>query len=176
MKVFKRIILLAALGALGFWLWTVFFPNDEKLIRKHLANTAHAASFSGSQSPVAQLGSVAEFSTFFSPDVELDFDASRHGRITLQGRGEVMALAGGVRQRASALKVDFLDVTVQLGDDHESATAVLTARAQVPGEQDFLVQEMKFTLKKTKRRWFIHRVETVKTLTAVPLPDTLITL
>lgn len=171
MKHFQRIIMLAVLGALGFWLWTVFFPNEEKLIRKHLANTAHAASFSGSQSPLAQLGSLAEFSTFFSPDVELDFEVPRQGHFTLQGRGEIMAAARRVRERASALQVDFLDVTVRLGNDRESATAVLTARAQVPGERDFSVQEMKFSLKKIKRRWLIHRVETVKTLTAVPLPE-----
>jgi cytoskeletal protein RodZ len=168
MKNFWRILILAVLGALGFWLWTVFFPNDEKLIRKHLADAARAASFSGSPSPLAQLGSVAELSTFFSPDVELDFEVPRRGHFTLQGRGEIMAVATRVRNETSALKVDFLDVTVKLGEDRESATAVLTARAQVPGERDFSVQEMKITLKKTKRRWFIHRVETVKTLSVAP--------
>lgn len=168
MKNFLRILMLAVLGALGFWLWTVFFPNDEKLIRKHLAETARVASFTGSQSPLAQLGSMAEFSSFFSPDVQLSFEVPRQGHFTLQGRGEIMAAATRVRERATALKVDFLDVTVTLGEDRESATAVLTARAQVPGERDFFVQEMKISLQKTKRRWFIHRVETVKTLSAAP--------
>lgn len=167
MKALQRIILLAILGGIGFWLWTVFFPNEEKLVRKHLHNTAQAASFSGAQSPLAQLGSIAEFSGYFSPEVELDFDVPRQGHFTLQGRGEIMAVATRVRDRTSALKVDFLDVTVELSDDRQSATAVLTARAQIPGERDFLVQEMKFSLKKTKRRWFIHRVETVKTLSAI---------
>lgn len=167
MKFIKRILLLAVLGALGFWVWTVFFPNEERIIRRHLAETAQAASFNGTQSPLAQLGSVAEFSGFFSPDMELDFEVPGRGHFTLQGRGEIMAAAAQVRERTTALKVDFLDVTVRLNDDRQTATAVLTARVKVPGEQDFAVQEMKFTLKKIKRRWFIHRVETVKTLSAV---------
>jgi hypothetical protein len=45
-----------------------------------------------------------------------------------------------------------------------SAVANLTGRGKIPGEKDFLVQELKFTLKKVESDWLISRIETVKTL------------
>lgn len=173
MKLLKQIVLLAAAAAVGFWLWTIFFPNDERLVRKHLADTAQAASLSGSEGPLSQLGKITELSGCFTPEVELDFDVPRQGRFTLNGRDEIIAFAGArARDSGGTIKVDFLDVTVQVGQDRQSATAVLTARAQVPRERDFFVQEMKFSLKKIKRRWYINRVETVKTLSAAPTRQT----
>ena len=61
------------------------------------------------------------------------------------------------------LTVEFLDINVTVGPDQKSAVANLTAKAKVPGE-DFMVQELKFTLKKIQGAWLILRVETVKTL------------
>ena len=69
----------------------------------------------------------------------------------------------GARTALAGLNVEFLDVSVSVGPDQESATANLTAKAKVPGE-DFMVQELKFTLKKIQGAWLILRVETVKTL------------
>ena len=83
---------------------------------------------------------------------------------TLTGRDEITQAAMGARSGVSALKVEFLDVTVIVGPDRQSAVADLTAKAQVPGDKDFTVQELKFTLKKMDGEWLITRVETVKTL------------
>ncbi len=32
MKILVRLVLLAALAGLGFWLWTVLFPSPEKIL------------------------------------------------------------------------------------------------------------------------------------------------
>ena len=40
MKIIIRIALLAALAALGIWLWTVLFPRPEKVIRRRLTELA----------------------------------------------------------------------------------------------------------------------------------------
>lgn len=168
MRIFWRLLWLALAGGLAFWLWTVFFPSEEQQVRKHLAQTAKAASFSGTEGTLSQIGGVTEFIGCFTPDVELDFDLPRQGRVTVQGRDEIMAIAAQVRRYTSALKVEFLDVSVKLAQDHESASAVLTARAEIPTDKDFSVQEMKFTLKRINRRWIINRVETVKTLSFLP--------
>jgi hypothetical protein len=49
MKLLLRAVLLAALLALAWWLWTVFFPSPEKAIRKRLAALAQAASFKSNE-------------------------------------------------------------------------------------------------------------------------------
>jgi hypothetical protein len=53
---------------------------------------------------------------------------------------------------------------VTVAPDKQSAVANLTAKGNVPGDKDLLVQEMKFKLKKVGRSWYIQRIETVKTL------------
>ena len=50
-----------------------------------------------------------------------------------------------------------------MAPDRQSAVADLTAKAAVPGQKDFEVQEMKFVLKKINGEWLITRAETVKT-------------
>ena len=168
MRIFWRIVGVALLVALGYWLWTYYFPNDEKLIQRHLAETAATASFTGDESPISRLTTLGKLAGFFTTDVELSFDAPREGRVTIQGRDEIMGVAARVRDRSGQLQIEFLDVTVRLAEDRESAIVMLTARARVPGQRDNSVQEMKFTMKKIKRDWFIHRVETVKTLSHLP--------
>ena len=46
MKIVFRFFLLAALAALGVWLWFVLFPSPEKIIRARLTKLARTASFS----------------------------------------------------------------------------------------------------------------------------------
>jgi len=40
MKLIVRIVLVVALAALGVWIWTVLFPNPEKVIRQRLTELA----------------------------------------------------------------------------------------------------------------------------------------
>ena len=63
-----------------------------------------------------------------------------------------------------SLSVEFLDINIILGSDKSTAVANLTARAKVTGEKEYLVQELRFILKKIGRAWLINRIETVKTL------------
>jgi hypothetical protein len=60
--------------------------------------------------------------------------------------------------------VQFVDVSVRVGTDRTSATADLTAKGNVAGENEMQVQELRFTFRKSGRDWLINRVEMVKTL------------
>ena len=40
MKIAFRVVLLAALAALGVWLWTILFPSPQKIIRQRLEAVA----------------------------------------------------------------------------------------------------------------------------------------
>jgi hypothetical protein len=173
MRIFRRVVAAVLVVALGYWLWMYFFPNDQKIIQRQIAELARAATFTGDESPIAKLSSLSKFANFFTTDVEITFDAPREGKVTVQGRDEIMGFGGAVLNRPGGMTVDFLDVTVRVAENRETATVLLTARAQVPGQREFSVQEMKFTLKKIKRDWFISRVETVKTLSRA-MPEELL--
>jgi len=163
-KIVLRIFAILALLALALWLWSVFFPGPEKLIRKRLDVVAQAASFGPGEGPLALAGNVSKLTDCFSPDAQITFDAPGHGRQTLDGHEEIRQVALGARQAIGALKVEFVDANVTVADDKESADVDLTAKGKVRGEANYYVQEMKFTLKKINGKWLIVRVETVKTL------------
>jgi hypothetical protein len=158
-----RALVLAGLIALGFWGWRAWFPSPQGVIRKRLAELARTASFSSNEGPLAKLANVQKLPPFFANDVEITVDAPGRSQQTYHGRDELLQAAMGARTALSGLTVEFLDVIVSLAPDKEFATANLTAKARVPGE-DFTVQELKFTLKKIGGVWLIFRIETVKTL------------
>jgi hypothetical protein len=159
-----RIVFLAVLMAVGIWVWGILFPNPERAIRLRLAEVAQAASFSGKEAPAAQAMNSQRLTTFCTADIEIVVDFPGRGQHSVSGHDELFQGAMGARSLVSALKVEFLDVTVNLAPDRQSAVANLTAKGNVPGEKDLLVQELKVKLKKIGRQWYIQRLETVKSL------------
>ncbi len=165
MKILVRIFLAAALVAVGVWLWSVLFPSPERVILKRLSEIAKAASFGPNESALAKLANVQQLVSYFSSDVEVRIETLGRGQFALRGRDELSQAAMGARSQLNSLDLSFPDVNVTLGADRESATVDLTARAVVPSQKDFEVQEMNFTFRKINGQWLITRVETVKTLT-----------
>jgi SnoaL-like protein len=163
MKFFLRLVLTAVVIAAGIWLWTVLFPNPEKVIRNGLSELARDASFSGSQSSLAGLAGAQKVADFFSTNAEVNVNAPGRAQ-TLAGRDEIMQAVAAARASLDGLKVEFPDVSVTVAPDKQSATADLTVKAQIPGHPEFIAQ-MKFTFQKTGRQWLISRVETVRILT-----------
>jgi hypothetical protein len=165
-----RILLLAALAALGFWAWSILFPNPEKIIKQRLDEMAKAASFSSDQGLVAKAWNASSLGEYFTPDVEvtLDVPGVQH---TISGRSELMEAAMGVRRMVRSLKVTFPDIKVTVSPDKASAEVYLTGEARVPREKDFYLQELRLRLIKVKRDWLINRVETVKTLSQLATPS-----
>lgn len=167
MKLARRLLLFSLLLIVGIWLRSVFFPSPEKAIRKHLVKTARAASFAANEGAVERIGNIAELAGCFSSDAELRFETPSGGTQTITGRSDIMRAAGLARSMGNAFQVDFPDVSLVVAPDKQTATADLTARAKVPGDREFFIQEMKFYLKKSGHRWLIIRVESVKTLSAL---------
>jgi hypothetical protein len=164
MKTVFRLVLLAALAAGGFWLWTVLFPSPEKVVRRQIARLAATATFKADANNLTRAGKAMKLVSFFAPDGQITFDASGYPGRTLSGRDEIKetALAGfaGLPQ----LKVEFLDVTIHLGADRQTADVSCTARVDIGDRKDYGVQEMRFQLKKTDGKWLITLAATVKTL------------
>jgi hypothetical protein len=164
MKLARRLILVVAFLAAGWWLWSVFFPSPQKAIRRHLEKTARLASFRATEGAMERLGNIAEFAKCFSQDVEVRFETPGGSSQSLAGRDDILRAAGLARNYGNALQVEFLDSILSVAPDRQTATVDLTVRARVPGDHEFFVQEMKLHLKKIGRAWLIIRAETVKTL------------
>lgn len=164
MKITFRLILLTALAALGFWLWTVFFPSPEKVIRRQLAELARTATFGAQDSAIARGLKAQRLANFFSADAQLIFDAPGVGQRTLAGREEIKETAAAGFHSTPSLGVEFLDVSIRLDDRRRAAEVSCTAKIRSGDTKDFGVQEMRFHFGKIEGKWLIVRVETVKTL------------
>jgi hypothetical protein len=159
-----RLLLLAVVAALAGWVWVALHPNPEKLIRKQLEGVAHAASFGPNQGALAKLADAESLADYFSTNVEIKIDLPGHQEHRLMGREEIPPAALAARGTVRGLSVSFPDITVIVNADQESAVADVTLQAQVAGEQDMIVQEVKVTLRKINDKWLIVKVETVRTL------------
>jgi hypothetical protein len=157
-------MLVAALAALGVWLWMVLFPGPEKIIHRRLAELARTASSSGNESNLARLAAARSLAGFFSTNVEMKADLPHLGQLSSMDRDEITQLALAASSRTGGLQVKFPDINVTVAPDRQSAVADLTVTAHFAGETDSFVQEMKFTLQKIDGKWLITRVETVQTL------------
>ena len=158
------IMVAAVLAGLGYWIWLTFFPSPEKAIRKQLQALAAAASFPVNEAPRAKLANAQKLGNFFTTDVEVTVETPGRAQQTFSGRDELVQAALGAHSSLNGLNVEFLDINVTVAPNKQTAVANLTARARIPGDRDFNVQELKFSLKKVGGDWLIYKVETVKTL------------
>jgi hypothetical protein len=159
-----RLVALAVLAGLGFWLWTVFFPSPEKVVLKKVSSLAATATVAAGDSAFSRAAKVSELISYFSTDAEITYDISGVGAGSLSGRDEIREAAGGGFIRVSSLNVQFNDATARVAADKQSAEVSCTAKVSTGDSRDFGIQELRFEFKKIDRDWLITRVETVKTL------------
>jgi hypothetical protein len=164
MKIVIRLFLLAAVVTLGWWLWTVCFPSPEKVVLKRMQSLAGLLTFKSDISNIGRATRASEFIDYFSVDTEIVVDVPELGAHTLTGRDEVRETANGGFGSVPSLTLVFLDTTVKIGPDKQTADVSCTLKATVGNEKDFGVQELHFKWKKLEGTWQITRAETVKTL------------
>lgn len=164
MKIFFRLVLWIALAALGFWLWTIFFPNPEKVVRKKMADLAATTTISANASPLNRAGKATHLVEMFAPDAQINLHAPGLGSRTFSGRDEIRENVLGGFASVISLKVEFLDVSVRLTADKKNAEVRCTVRINGGDGKDENVQEMRFQFKKLEGTWLIVRVENVNTL------------
>jgi hypothetical protein len=159
-----RLFLAAAIAVGGFWGWRLLFPGPEQVIRKELEQVALAASIAPNESPLTKLAKAQRLASFFANDAEVAIDIPNRSYQGFNGREEIQQAALGARALLNSLHVHFVDITVNLGPDKQSATVRLTATADLPGDKVPEVQELELRFRNLDRDWLISRVETVKTL------------
>ena len=159
-----RIAAIGALAGLGVWGWGVLFPSPEKIIRSHLNELAKTISFESGEGNIGKMWHLKSLPDFFTVNVIVNTEVPGYPPHVFNGRDEIMQAAMAARSRLEGLKVEFLDVNVQLGPDKQTAMADLTGKATASGQNDFWAQEFRFSFKLVDGKWLIDRVETVKTL------------
>lgn len=165
MKIILRLLAIAILAALGWWIWTALFPSDESVIKKRLNRVASLMTFDSKEGGIAMAANLIELIGLFDLEVEIEIDTPEFQRQSLAGRDMIRNAALAARHSYSSLEVELLDQNVAIAPGGTNATVQLTGQVRQPGKRDLIVQEMKFMLRKVEGKWIIHRVETVRTLT-----------
>jgi hypothetical protein len=164
MKLIVRLILLAALLALAVWSWGFFFPTPQKIIEKHLLKLASLASCSPKDGSIKMLADTERISLMMAEKIHVVLDLPGARETTFDNREELLQAAMAARKTVRSLDVQFSDIGVIVNPDKQSATALLTVMAKIGTDQDLLVEELRFTFKKTEDKWLITGIEAVKPL------------
>jgi len=146
------------------WIYQVFFPGDEKLILKLLAQVAETATVKPNENPIFKLAGGNKLAGFFSPDAVLKVEVSGADLRSISGRDELLQAITAARAGLQEARIQLHEIQVKVDTGHESATAQLVASAHINGSDDPLVQELKMQFKKIDGRWKIAQVESVKGL------------
>ena len=146
------------------------FPSPEGKIRKRMAQLQELTTFSGTEGNLAQIAVSQKLSSLFTEDAKIRLTpvVGGHGG-TLTGREDIMNASVGARQLLGGLKVDFLDVVVTIEPGGRTALVEATGKAVPKGSGEMWVQELRFHFIETEEGWMISSVETVRTLTLLPV-------
>jgi len=157
------ILIAAGLLALGFWAFRLFFPSDEKLIRKLLAAVAQTASLNPNDSALVKLAGANKLAGFFTADVIINLDVSGWRQRAIKGRDELVELAAAARANLQEATIQLHDIVVEVAANRETATVQLTALTNINGSADPIFQLLRMRLKKIDRDWKISYVDSLKT-------------
>jgi hypothetical protein len=164
MKLARHLVLMAVVAGLGFWLWTVFFPSPEKMIRKEIAGLAATATLKSGDSNLMRAAKAANLAGLFATNAQIILNVPDLPNRTLSGREEIQETALGGLANIPTLNVKFLDVNVRISADKQTADVDCTGEVNAGDKRDFGVQELHFQFKKIDGDWLITLAETVKTL------------
>lgn len=164
MKILARLVLLVILVAIGYWLWNFLFPDPQKIIRNRLNTVARLASFTASEGNISRVAAIQRLGTYFTEDIEIKVDVPNYESHTFNRREELVQAAMAAKSTVGSLKVDFPDINVVLDTGDQSATVFVTLRADINGEKNAVVQELKVFVKKVDGDWLIYRLDTMRTL------------
>jgi hypothetical protein len=167
-KIILRLILVIVLIALGVWLWTVFFPSPQKIIRKNLLSLARDISFSAGENDLIKIADAQSVGNFFASNIVVNITIPGHEQESIMGPAEIIQGALILRQQSTDMEVKFPDINVTVAPDKNSATADATVEVNTATQHDAIIQEVKFTFAKVDGQWLITEVDTVRTLSQGP--------
>ena len=164
MKLTARLILLAGLIALGVWSRGFFFPTPQKIIEKDLLNLARLASFSAQDGNFKRLADNERIGSLLARNIHVVLDLPGGRGNTFDNREELLQAVLAARSAVKDLQTQFTDIGIRLNPGQQSAVALLTVKAKIGAEPEWVVEELRFTFQKISGDWLITGLETVKPL------------
>jgi hypothetical protein len=162
MKLAVRLLILAGLAALGYWAWTVAFPNPRKVVWHRLEKLAQIASFSQNEGQLTKLASAQQIAGYFSDQVTVNVDLQGVEKVNYNNREDLVQALQGARMLASSVKAKFLGPKIEMTPGNQEAIVGVALTADIGGEQNAVVVDLKIEMKKIDGDWLITRVETVQ--------------
>jgi hypothetical protein len=162
MKTAVRLLALAGLMALGYWMWTLAHPNPRKVIWRRLERLAQLASFSTNEGQLAKLADVQRIGGFFSDQVVVNVGAPGAETHSFNDRDDLIQSMQAARMAVTSLQAKFLGPKIEVDPGKTEAIVGVVLTADVGGEKDAWVLDLKIEMKKIDGDWLITRVETVE--------------
>ncbi|MSU62913.1 MAG: hypothetical protein EXS31_11065 [Pedosphaera sp.] len=136
------------------WLW----PNDERAIRKSLADLARAASIRSGESAIGKIANANKVIEFFTQDITMQIDGIN---LHVNDRSDLREKVLATRSQLQRMEVQFEEVHVTIDPATRQALVYTVALATIEGQTNTLVRELKVQLHKPERYWLISRIESV---------------
>jgi hypothetical protein len=161
---------LAVIGVVGVAIGLIvllmlrLFPSDETVIRRQLDKIAQLASFSAQESAIARMAVASRLCSFFRSELVIRLDNVNPEYGNIEGRDQLRQVLVAVRTQLNQLRVEFLDHKIHVEEDGLSATALLTALADVNRERNAIVHQLRIRLMKSDNQWLIAEIETLQAL------------
>ena len=155
------IVLAAGIAAYAWW------TGPERQIRRVLASIAERVSHDGPLQGVAAASAAAGLHGHFAADVVIE--AGRPFG-PMKGRDAVTAAAARILMVTPALRLEFVDTTISVAPDGQSATVDCTAMATIKdrtGQESVDAREVMMIWALVDGNWVIRTVKTVDVLEPV---------
>ena len=160
----KYILIGVLIVILGILASVIFFPSEEKRVKKQFHLLSEWVSKSPEENAFALLQKMKNIGTLFDEHCELKAPSqSLSGSYT---REEISTYAGSARSHLSQLNLKFYDLHI-LFPEKEIAKVTLTGRLTgkyAAGEQVDETREVECVLKKIEKKWLFHRIEVIEVL------------
>jgi hypothetical protein len=153
----------AAVAALAIWAWLSHGSDDERAIRRRLAEFADDFN-TGTTDGFGLAARAAKIGSYFTDDIVLDL-GSGTGPIT--GRETLMAMATRLQPRSAAFELELDDVIVEVapGDVAEvTLTTLFRRRGVTSGETSLDAREFSIGMRKVGGDWRASRITAVDIL------------
>jgi hypothetical protein len=124
--VVAAVLLAVMVAGVGYRYW----PSDARSIRRHLSNLAEALSFPLSEGTEERLTRIAVLREYFDPNVHIQLDDRE-----IASRDEIISLLSQFQPPPGGVNVEFVNITITVTPDRESAAVRLTAKLSSTNEK-----------------------------------------
>jgi hypothetical protein len=162
MKLALRLLMLAGLLALGYWGWRAAFPDPRKVVLHRLEKLAQIASFPPDEGPVAKLANVQKLAGYFADQVTVNVEVQGVEKAEFSNREDLIQAMQAGRSAASSEKAKFLGPKIEMTPGNQEAIVGVALAADINGEQNAVVVDLKIEMKKIGGDWLITLVESVQ--------------